>query len=107
MRSTRCTRTAASVASVRRPQCWAGNGAGERWENLLDAWPDYNVAVVEMRDLGQVTLAKMHVGGHAVDSGIPVEQTSWHVWQWRRQKAVWFGVFSTESEALEAVRLRG
>jgi ketosteroid isomerase-like protein len=42
-------------------RCW--------WQNLLDAWPDFRVEVVEVRDLGHMTLAKMEVGGHAADSG--------------------------------------
>jgi ketosteroid isomerase-like protein len=76
------------------------------WQNLLDAWPDFTVEVVEVRDLGQMTLTKMEVGGHAADSGIRVRQPSWHVWRWRRSKAVWFGVFATQAEALEAAGLR-
>jgi hypothetical protein len=35
-----------------------------------------------------------------------VRQTAWHVWRWRRKKAVWFGFFPTEATALEAVRLQ-
>jgi ketosteroid isomerase-like protein len=72
------------------------------WQNLLDAWPDYEAEVVEVRDLGTATLAKVQVGGHAADSGIPVMETAWHVWRWRRNKAVWFAVFPTEAGALEA-----
>jgi ketosteroid isomerase-like protein len=75
------------------------------WENLFAAWPDYQLEVVEVRDLGQITLAKTEVGGHAADSGIAVSQTAWHVWRWRRGKAVWFSFFPTEVTALEAVRL--
>jgi ketosteroid isomerase-like protein len=76
------------------------------WRNLLAAWPDYQVEVVEVRDLGHATLARLEVGGHAADSGIAVRQTAWHVWRWRRKKAVWFGFFPTEATALEAVGLR-
>jgi ketosteroid isomerase-like protein len=75
------------------------------WEHLLGAWPDYQVAVVEVRDLGRITLSKIEVGGHAADSGIAVRQTAWHVWRWRRKKAVWFGFFPTEATALEAAGL--
>ena len=81
-------------------------GTRRWWQNLLDAWPDYEAEVVEVRDLGTATLAKVHVGGHAADSGIPVRETSWHVWRWRRNKAVWFAVFPTEVGALEAAGLR-
>ncbi|HEX6651110.1 MAG TPA: nuclear transport factor 2 family protein [Thermoleophilaceae bacterium] len=77
-------------------------GARRWWENLLDAWPDYEATVVEIRDLGTVTLAKVQVGGHAVDSGIEVRETFWHVWRWRGNQAVWFAVFPTEAGALGA-----
>jgi ketosteroid isomerase-like protein len=82
-------------------------GVHRWWNNLLAAWPDYQVEVVELRDLGHTTLGKIEVGGRAADSGIAVRQTAWHVWRWRRKKAVWFGFFPTEATALEAVRLRG
>ena len=75
------------------------------WQNLLDAWPDYEAEVVEVRDLGTLTLAKVQVGGHAAGSGIQVMETSWHLWRWRRNKAVWFAVFPTEADALEAAGL--
>ena len=75
------------------------------WQALLDAWPDYKAEVIEARDLGSATLAKVQIGGHAADSGIPVMETSWHVWRWQRNKAVWFAVFPTKAEALEAAGL--
>jgi hypothetical protein len=78
-------------------------GVRRWWQTLLDAWPDYRAEVVEVRDLGPATLAKVRVGGHAADSGIPVTEASWHIWRWRRQKAVLFAVFPTEAEAVEAV----
>jgi ketosteroid isomerase-like protein len=73
------------------------------WQDLLEAWPDYHVEVVELRDLGDTTLVQAKVGGHAADSGIEVRQTSWHVWRWRQGKAVWFAVFTSEAEALAAI----
>lgn len=73
------------------------------WQDLLEAWPDYRVEVVEVRELGDATLVRARVGGHAADSGIPVSQTSWHVWRWRDGKAVWFAVFTSEAEALAAI----
>lgn len=76
------------------------------WTHLLTAWPDYQVEIVEVRDLGHITLGNVEVAGHAADSGIAVRQTAWHVWRWRRKKAVWFGFFPTEASALEAARLQ-
>jgi ketosteroid isomerase-like protein len=81
-------------------------GTRRWWSHLIDAWPDYRAEVVEVRDLGTATLAKVQVGGHAADSGIAVMETSWHVWRWRRNRAVSFAVFPTEAGALEAAALR-
>jgi ketosteroid isomerase-like protein len=97
----------ADVEAVPQLAAMEGNYHGHEgmrrwWQSLLEAWPDYRAEVVEVRDLGPATLAKVRVGGHAADSGIPVMETSWHVWRWRRNKAVWFAVFPTEAAALEA-----
>jgi ketosteroid isomerase-like protein len=73
------------------------------WQDLLEAWPDYRVEPVEVRELGDTTIVRANVGGHAAESGIAVWQTSWHVWRWRGGKAVWFAVFTSEAEALSAV----
>ena len=81
------------------------DGIRRWWQALLDAWPDYKAEVVELRDLGPATIAKVRIGGHAADSGIPVTETSWHVWRWRRKRAIWFAVFPTEADALEAAGL--
>jgi hypothetical protein len=82
------------------------HGIRRWWQTLLDAWPDYNAEVVEVRAFGSATLVKVRIGGHAADSGIPVRESSWHVWRWRRKKAIWFAVFPTEADALEAPGLR-
>jgi ketosteroid isomerase-like protein len=80
-----------------------GHEGIRRWQDsLLGAWPDYEAEVVEVRDLGTATLVKVQAGGHAAGSGIPVRETSWHVWRWRRKRAVWFAVFPTEADALSA-----
>jgi ketosteroid isomerase-like protein len=73
------------------------------WQDLLEAWPDYTVEVVEVRDVGDATLVHAKVGGRAADSGIRLWQTSWHVWRWRDGKAIWFAVFTSEAEALAAI----
>jgi ketosteroid isomerase-like protein len=82
------------------------DGIRRWWQTLLDAWPDYRAEVVDVRDLGTATLVKVQIGGHSADSGIPVSEVSWHVWRWRRKKAIWFAVFPTESVAVEAAGLR-
>ena len=74
-------------------------------EDLFDAFPDFIVEVVEVRDLGDVTVAALRIRGHGAGSGTPAEETVWHVGRWRHGKVVWWRTFSTEDEALEAVGL--
>jgi ketosteroid isomerase-like protein len=76
------------------------------WQTILDASPDRTIEIVEVRDLGDVTLTMARARGHGAVSHIPYEETIWSVARWRGKKAVWWGVFSTKAEALEAVGLR-
>ena len=34
-----------------------------------------------------------------------MDQTSWQVIEWRQKKAIWWGIFLSEAEALEAAGL--
>src|SRR5215204_1061873 len=76
------------------------------WENLLDVFPDFATEVVDVRDLGDMTLATMRIGGHGADSDVPVDAPLWLAARWRRGKCVRWGSYETESDALEAVGLR-
>jgi ketosteroid isomerase-like protein len=73
------------------------------WENLFDVLPDFSVEVVEMRDLGDLTLGAARVHGHGAGSQTPFDQTAWGVAEWRDGKCVWWANYATEAEALEAV----
>jgi ketosteroid isomerase-like protein len=76
------------------------------WETMLAAFPDFDVEVVEVRDLGDVTLAPLRALGHGAGSNVPFEDLLWHTGRWRRGKCVWWAAFPTEAEALEAAGLR-
>jgi ketosteroid isomerase-like protein len=82
------------------------DGMRQWWENMLAAFPDYGVEVVDMRDLGDVTLASLRALGHGAESDVPFEDLLWHAGQWRRGQCVWRRAFATEAEALEAVERR-
>jgi hypothetical protein len=60
----------------------------------------------EVRDLGKVTLARVHNRGHGLGSDAPMGETSWDVIEWRHEKANWWGIYRSEDEALEAAGLR-
>jgi ketosteroid isomerase-like protein len=73
------------------------------WDAMLAAFPDYDTEVVEVRDLGDVTLAPLRAVGHGAGSEVPFEDLLWHACRWRRGKCVLWRAFETEDEALEAL----
>ena len=75
------------------------------WKNWLDVFPDWNIEVVEVRDVGDLTVAALRFRAHGAGSDIPLDQTVWQVVRWRRGKCVWWRSFDTRAEALEAVGL--
>ena len=80
-------------------------GVRQWWSDAFGAIPDLTIEVVEVRDLGDVTLTNMRVFGHGAGSDVPFEQVFWSPVRWRERKAVWVGSFATEAEAREAAGL--
>ena len=76
------------------------------WESLFSALPDFTVELVEVRDLGDLTLAVLRYCAQGAASHAPVEQRLWQVGEWREGKAIWWQSFRTEAEALDAAGLR-
>ena len=84
-----------------------GHAAVRRWwETLIDVYPDFTSEVEEVRDLGDVTIARHSFRGQGIQSDAPIEQLQWFVTQWRDGKAMWWRVVPNETEALEVARLR-
>ena len=69
-------------------------------------FPDFAIEVIEVRDLGDVTLASLRMLGHGADSESPFDETVWAVSELRGGKGVWTRVYDTEQDAVEAARLR-
>ena len=82
------------------------DGIRRWWQNMLDASPDRTVDIVEVRDLGDVTLTLLHARGRGAGSDFPYDETIWSIARWRHRKCVWWRIYGTEAEALEAVGLR-
>jgi hypothetical protein len=76
------------------------------WNDFLGAFPDYTAEILEIRDLGDVTLGHVRGWGHSAGSDTPLIDPFWQPTRWRDGKCVWWRNCSTEAEALEAVRLR-
>ena len=80
-------------------------GIRRLWEDVLDATPDLTIEAVEVRDLGDLTLAPVRLRGHGARSDILMVEALWVVGRWRRGKLVGWSDFHTEQDALEAVGL--
>ena len=78
------------------------DGVRRWWENLLEVLPDFQLEVGKVRDLGEVTLARIHARGHGAGSAAPLDEVIWQVGRWRNGKYTWWRNCMTEAEALEA-----
>jgi ketosteroid isomerase-like protein len=78
------------------------DGMRRWWKSWFDVWPDYKIELVEVRDLGDVTLATVRALGHGAGSDVPFEDRAWQLARWRRGKCVLWRVFNNRDEALEA-----
>ena len=81
------------------------DGVRRWWEEWLAIAPDFGGEVKEVRNLGDVTVARVRLRGHGVASGASMEQTIWQFAEWRQRKCVRFRAFASEAEALEAAGL--
>jgi ketosteroid isomerase-like protein len=75
------------------------------WEDLHAVFPSFRSEIAEVRDLGDVIISRVTLIGQGLESGAATEQAAWQVVKVRDQKAVWWGIFVSEAEALEAAGL--
>ena len=83
------------------------DGMRSWWENLFATWSEISLEIEDVRDLGAVTVSRVRVRGHGIESDAPWEQMNWHVAEWRQGKTIRWRAFMSESEALEAAGLSG
>jgi ketosteroid isomerase-like protein len=82
------------------------DGVRRWWAELLRAFPDFHVQILEMRDLGDFMILALRLRGHGAGSDTPVDTVVWHVNQFRDGKVIRWRVYTGESEAVQAVRRR-
>jgi ketosteroid isomerase-like protein len=82
------------------------DGVRSWWEALHRAYWDLSVEIDDVRDFGEVTVARVRLRGRRRESDAPMQQTQWHVTRWRHKAAIRWRVFLSEDEALEATGLR-
>jgi hypothetical protein len=98
------------VEAVPRIAAMEGNYHGHEgirrwWEGLYGVFPDLTTEVAEVRDLGKLTFAALHLRGRGVGSATPIDEAVWHLARWQGGKCTRWGIYGTEDEALEAVGL--
>jgi ketosteroid isomerase-like protein len=72
------------------------------WEQVGESLGGLHYEPKEMRDLGgDAVLTELLVSGTV--AGVEIPQTMWHAAQVRDGKAVWWGSFRSEQEALESL----
>jgi ketosteroid isomerase-like protein len=97
-----------STRFVERSDPYHGHdGVRAWWDDILRVFPDFSVEVVEILDMGDVTVNALRVRGHGLGSDTPFEESIWQVAEWRAGKAISWHSHATEAEALEAAESRG
>jgi ketosteroid isomerase-like protein len=82
------------------------DGVRSWWEGLHRTYWDLSAEIDDVRNLGEVTVARVRLRGRARESDAPMQQTQWHVTRWRHKTAIRWRVCLSEDDALEAAGLR-
>jgi ketosteroid isomerase-like protein len=82
------------------------DGAREWWGDMLGILPDLRMEVRELRDLGELVFAVLHLRGHGAGSDAPFDEAVWVTAKMQNGMCVWWRAHNTEAEALEAAGLR-
>ena len=82
---------------------YRGHDAIRRWwAALLDTFPDFRATIVELRDLGDLTIAVLRLRGHGAESATPVDATVCQVTEFGHGKCIRWRVYTSERDAVEA-----
>ena len=63
------------------------DGVRSWYESLLGVYPDFGSEIEEVRDLGEVTIARLRQYGRGRESDAPIELTVWHVAHVRTERS--------------------
>jgi ketosteroid isomerase-like protein len=78
-------------------------GVRRWWSDLLELLPDYKAELVEVQDLGDMTLGQIRGRAHGAASSVPVVETWWQSMLWRDGRCIRWSNFATKADALEAI----
>ena len=90
-----------------RPYLRGHDGIREWWRGMFAVFPDFEIEVLDARDLGDSVIAAIRMRGHGGDSGVPFNEAVVLASKARNGKATWWETFRSEAEALEALEAAG
>jgi ketosteroid isomerase-like protein len=82
------------------------DGVRRWWEGWFGAFPDYTLEVLNSREIRDVVVLALRAATHGPGSDLPLEERIWHTSGWRGDKCVWWRVFNSVAEAVQAAELR-
>ena len=94
-------------ASVEGGQPFRGHDGVRRWwAETFEVFPDFEIDLVGIRDLGEQLLVNARLRGRGANSGATIDRAVWSIITWHEGRVVsWFS-FESSDEALEAAGLR-
>jgi ketosteroid isomerase-like protein len=77
-------------------------GVREVMEDWIGTWEDWEVELLDLREVGESVVLSLHQRGRGKGSGVAMEWNVWFVWQVRAGRVARWQMFSSEREALAA-----
>ncbi len=81
------------------------HGVRQFWSDVHGAFEDWLPEPELVRDHGDVLIVQLHFRGSGRESGATVDRRVWQAVRLRDGRAVWWTIYPTLAEALEAVGL--
>ena len=81
-------------------------GLREFWSDIQASFTDWLPEPGEVRDLGDVVIAKVHFRARGSDSGVMIDQLIWQATKFHAGRITWWAIYPSEVDALEAVGFR-
>ena len=80
-------------------------GVRRWWGALLGTFPDFQAKVIEVEDLGDLTVTAIRMRGHGAESDTRLDAQGWQVTRFRNGKCTEWRVYTSRAEVLNAVGL--
>src|SRR5215211_5353986 len=64
------------------------DGLRRWWASLLGTFPDFRLELLQVREIGDATVAALGTTGQGVEGHAPFEATTWHVTRFRHEKCI-------------------